>query len=162
MPTWHGSMEIAMSEILSREDAVRAFLDGKELELNYKGNKGGPASWVPLTDKGGFWFIIARQSSDFRLAVPKAAFEAGEVAYLVSYDDAKDGRRHWLAFSYHRGAMFVKVVEKCSYHADEALGWTYEVVDSTGVSQTVHERDLRKAAEVGPFWPTSNDNSVTQ
>ena len=139
-----------MSEILSREDAVRAFLDGKELELNYKGNNGDPAGWVPLLDKGGFWHIIARGSSDFRLVVPKAAFEEGEFAYLVSYDDAKDGRRYAQSFSYNRGAMFVKVVEKRSYRDDEYRGWTYGVVDSAGTSQRVHERDLRKAENVIP------------
>ena len=140
-----------MSEILSREDAVRAFLDGKELELNCKGNNGDPAGWVPFIDKGGFWHIIARQSSDFRIAVPKPAFEEGEFAYLVSYEDAKDGRRYAYSFSNHNGAMFVKVLEKWRYQDDaEHPGWIYEVEDRTGVSQPVHERDLRKAAEVVP------------
>lgn len=139
-----------MSKILSREDAVRAFLDGKKLELNYKGNNGDPAGWVPLLDKEGFWTIIARQSSDFRIAVPKAAFEEGEFVYLVSYGDAKDWRRYANSFSNHRGAMFVKVLEKRSYLDDEHPGWTYKVEDSTGVSQRVHERDMRKAEEVAP------------
>ena len=142
-----------MSEILSREDAVRAFLDGKKLELNYKGNKGGSASWVPLGNNGTFWTIIAQQSSDFRLAVPKAAFEAGEFAYLVSYYDAKGGRRYAHAFSWHKGAMFVKVLEKYGdekYGYEAPLGWRYDVVDSTGTVQTVHERDMRKAEEVAP------------
>lgn len=139
-----------MSEILSREDAVRAFLDGKKLELNYKGNKGAPASWVSLIATDDFWTIIARQLCDFRIAVPKAAFKEGEFAYLVSYYDAEGGRRYSSSFSYHVGAMFVKVVQKGSYSDEDDPGWTYKVEDSYGVSQTVHERDLRKAANVIP------------
>ena len=149
MPTWHGSMGITMSEILSREDAVRAFLDGKELELNFKGNNGNPAGWVPLFHKEDFWAIIARQSADFRIVVPKAAFEEGEFAYLVSYDDAENGRRYAGAFHTTRGAMFVKVIEKQGYDGDdENLGWTYDAVASEGTPQTVHERDLRKAGDL--------------
>lgn len=140
-----------MSEILSREDAVRAFLDGKELELNYKCNMGDPAGWVPLHREDDFWYIIALQSSDFRLAVPKAAFEEGEFAYLVSYDDAQGGRRFGGAFSSNRGAMFVRVVEKQGYSADKSPGWIYDVVSCAGASRIVHERDLRKASEVAPI-----------
>lgn len=139
-----------MSKILSREDAVRAFLDGKKLELNYKGNNGDPAGWVPFMNKEVFWDIVALQSVDFRIAVPKAAFEEGEFAYLVSYYDAKGGRRYASAFSFNPGAMFVKVLEKGSYHDEDDPGWTYKVVNSTGRSQTVHERDLRKAENVVP------------
>lgn len=139
-----------MSEILSREDAVRAFLDGKELELNHKANDGAAAGWVPLQAMHDFWLIIARQEYDFRIAVPKAAFEEGEVAYLVSYDDAKDGRRYASAFSHKRGAMFVKVTRLNSCMETTDPGWTYDVVSSNDTPQVVHERDLRKAAEVVP------------
>lgn len=139
-----------MPEVLSREDAVRAFLDGKELELNYKGNNGDPAGWVPLVNKEVFWYIVALQSDDFRIAVPKAAFEEGEFAYLVSYHDAKYGSRYARSFSHNNGAMFVKVLKKYTYHDEDDSGWTYKVEDSTGVSQTVHERDLRKAENVVP------------
>ena len=140
-----------MSEILSREDAVRAFLDGKELELNYKGDNGDPVCWVPIRDKESFWNIIAWRTCDFRLAVPKAAFEEGEFAYLVSYDDAKGGRRYASAFSFQRSAMFVKVTRQNGYADDAHQGWTYDVVSSDETQQTVHERDLRKASEVAPI-----------
>lgn len=140
-----------MSEILSREDAVRAFLDGKELELNHKANDGAAAGWVPLQAMHDFWLIIARQEYDFRIAVPKAAFEEGEVAYLVSYDDAKDGWRYASAFAFNRDAMFVKVTRQNGYADDENLGWTYDVVSSNDTMQIVHERDLRKAKEVAPI-----------
>ena len=136
-----------MSEILSREDAIRAFLDGKALELSYKGNKGNPV-WRPLLNKEDFWRIIARQSSDFRIAVPKARFEEGEFAYLVSYADAEGGRRYACSFSFQKGAMFVKVTRQNGCDNDDNPGWTYDVVDSTGTSQTVHERDLRKADDL--------------
>ena len=140
-----------MSEILSREDAVRAFLDGEELELNYKPNKGAEGGWGRLVNKDAFWDIIARQSSDFRIAVPKAAFKEDEFAYLVSYEDAKDGRRYAGAYSYHRSAMFVKVTRTKGYTIDDQEGWTYDVVDSEETPQIVHERDLRKASEVAPI-----------
>lgn len=139
-----------MSKILSREDAVRAFLDGKELEMNYKGYNGNPTGWVPLTCKGNFWEIIAWHSFGLRIAVPKAAFKEGEFAYLVSYDDAKGGRRYAGAFSPNPGAMFVKVINVIDYN-DAREGWAYEVVDDTATPQTVHERDLRKASEVAPI-----------
>ena len=141
-----------MSEILSRREAVRAFLDGKKLELNYKGNKGDPAGWVPLMNGDDFWHIIAQQSSDFRVSVPKAAFEEGEFAYLVSYGDAKDGRRYAGAFSYYTmDAMFVRLIDKQGYSDYAHPGFTYVVVSSDGTQQTVHERDLRKASEVAPI-----------
>ena len=140
-----------MSKILNREDAVRAFLDGKELELNYKGNNGNPDGWAPLRNKEDFWTSIARQSSEFRLAVPKALFEEGEFAYLVSYADAEGGRRCYGSFSDHKGAMFVRVTRPIGYVNDDRPGWTYDVVNSTGTTQTVHERDMRKAGEVVPI-----------
>ena len=139
-----------MSEILSREDAVRAFLDGKELEMNYKANNGLEGGWVPLLDIDDFWHIIARQSFDFRIALPKAAFEEGEFAYLVSFADAKDWR-YALSFSYHRGAMFVKVIKKQGCIDVDHPGWIYDVVSSDGAVQVVHERDLRKASKVAPI-----------
>ena len=137
-----------MSEILSREDAVRAFLDGKELEMNYKGNKGDPYGWVPFVNKEVFWDIIAGQSCDFRIVVPKAAFEEGEFAYLVSYAVAEGGRRYANAFRFERGAMFVKVTRHNGYVDDGHPGWTYDIVNSNGTPQTVHERDLRKADDL--------------
>lgn len=139
-----------MSEILSREDAVRAFLDGKELELNYKCNMGFEGGWVRLLHSDDFWAHVAHQSTDFRLVVPKAAFKKGEFAYLVSSADAVGGWRYGGAFTSHRGAMFVEVIEKLCYIDGRNPGWTYNTESSDGTPQVVHERDLRKAAEVGP------------
>ena len=141
-----------MSEILSREDAARAFLNGKDLEMRYKDSNDTEGGWTRPEDPDVFWWHIYRQSSDFRVKpMSKAAFKEGEFAYLVSYDDAKDGCRYASSFRFHEGAMFVKVLENQNYNDDGDPGWTYEVEDSKGTSQIVHERDLRKASEVAPI-----------
>lgn len=143
-----------MSEILSREDAARAFLDGKELELNYKGNKGFEGGWVPLLSTDDFWAILGRDNCDWRVRpikpIPKARFMEGEFAYLVKADEALCGARYAYAFRHRPEALFVRIVSATvPEHASE--GWRYEVVDDEGTPQTAHERDLSKASEVAPI-----------
>ena len=133
---------------LSAREVAEAFQDDVKFQYNVKANKGAEAGW--LLFKGGaetLLVMLAEDSYDFRLALPKARFEAGEIAYLVSYDDAEGGHRYAGSFSFHRGAMFVKVLRNAGY-VDAPGGWTYDVADSSGTPQTVHERDLRKADEL--------------